>query len=98
MRVFRIYCGRGRRNGRSVSDTELREFINGTVRPRFEAFTIQRVRGYWRTTSEPSLVIEIVNRSESADVRISEIAAEYKRRFGQDAVLVVGNEVESALL
>lgn len=98
MRAFRIYCGRGRVGGRSVSNTELRRFIKESVRPRFEAFTIQRIRGYWRKTSEPSLVIEIINPPEPAHHAVSEIAAEYKRRFGQEAVLVVGNEVQSAVL
>src|SRR5438105_4877076 len=98
MRAFRIYCGRGRSNGRPVSETELRAFINRSVRPRFDAFTVQRVQGYWRDTSEPSFIIEIVNASRSTHARIRDVAADYKRRFGQEAVLIVGNDVESALL
>jgi Uma2 family endonuclease len=98
MRAWRIYCGRGRANGRSVSETEMRAFVNRSIRPRFDAFTIQRVRGYWRRESEPSFVIEIVHSSDTAHQKVAEIANEYKRRFGQDAVLVIDNHVKAALV
>jgi Uma2 family endonuclease len=98
MRAWRIYCGRRRSKGRPVTEAELRSFINSSIRPRFDAFTIQRARGYWQATSEPSFVIEIVHPSDSAQANVAEIAADYKRRFGQDAVLIVRSDVQSALV
>jgi hypothetical protein len=98
MRVWRIYCGRGRFKRQPVTEAELRSFINASIRPRFDAFTIQRVQGYRQATSEASFVIEIVHPSASAQTSVAEIAAAYKRRFGQDAVLIVQSDVESALV
>jgi hypothetical protein len=98
MRAWKIYCGRGRLNGPPVTDAEVRAFINASIRPRFDAFTIQHVRGYWHATSERSFVIEIIHASDWAQASVAEIAADYKRRFGQDAVLVVGNGVESVMV
>lgn len=98
MRAWRIYCGRRRPRGQPVTERELRSFINTSIRPRFGAFTIQRVRGYWQAMSEASFVIEIVHPSDSADPGVTEIAEDYKRRFRQDAVLIVRSEVDTALV
>lgn len=98
MREWKIYCGRHRSTGRPVSDAELRAFIIQAVQSRFESFTVQHVQGYWRATSEPSIIIGVVGRSRGTRASIAAVAQEYKRRFGQQAVLVVGNEVASTLI
>lgn len=98
MQAFRIYFGRGRADGQTVSDSQLRRFLDSIVRPRFDAFTIQRGRGYWRNNSEPSIVLEIIYPDRNARHAVRQIAAEYKRRFGQEAVLVVGTDVESSVV
>jgi hypothetical protein len=98
MRLARIYCGLQRPDGQPVHGTDLPSFINASICSRFPAFTVQRVDGYWRGTSEPSVVIEIVYSSDSERAAIASIAAEYKRLFGRDAVLVVQGEVESSLV
>ena len=98
MREFKIYCGRHRSTGPPVSDAELHAFIRQAVQSRFESFTIQHVQGYWRPTSEPSIIIGVVGRSRGTRARVAAVAREYKRRFGQEGVLVVRNEVASTLI
>jgi hypothetical protein len=98
MREWKVYCGRHRSTGRPVSDAELRAFIAQVVQSRFESFTIQHVQGYWRATSEPSIIIDILGRSRGIRASIAAVAREYKNRFGQQAVLVVRNGVASTLI
>src|ERR1700704_2155042 len=98
MQAWRIYCGRRRRDGRSVSPTDVRAFIDASVRPRFSSFTLHAANGFWRFGHEPSVIIEIVTNRKRADEAVHRIAADYKRRFDQEAVLVVRNRVQSALV
>ena len=98
MRAWRIYLGRKRPGGEHVSDKELRTFIRTVVRPRFHAFTIHRAVGYWENTSEPSLIIELVDPPADAQEDIRTVAEAYKVKFQQDAVLVVGSFVDSVLV
>src|SRR5262245_22081777 len=98
MLAWKIYCGRKQPDGSNVTEREWRSFVDSCVRPRFEAFTIQKAEGYWRSMSEPSFVIEIVHPAESTEANVTEIAADYKRRFNQEAVFVMRNDVETLLV
>ena len=92
----RLFCGRSIPGGGSVSDDEWNTFVREVVTPRFpDGLTIWRAEGQWKGSDgaivrEPVMIIEILHPfSRQFDTLIDEIAAEYKRRFRQDAVMRV---------
>ncbi|PYQ26373.1 MAG: DUF3574 domain-containing protein [Acidobacteria bacterium] len=92
----RLFCGRTIPGGGVVSDEEWSSFVADFVTPRYpQGLTIWRAEGQWREKDgtlahEPVMVIEILHPlSLEHDRTINEIAAEYKRRFHQEAVLRV---------
>jgi len=84
-----------------VSDEDWRRFLAEVVTPRFpDGLTVLRGEGQWlgangAVVSEASFVVE-VNHPPSAqvDAALDEIAAEYKRRFRQEAVMRVRTRAE----
>jgi hypothetical protein len=86
--------GRHRPDGGIVDDAQWRAFVDDTLTPRFpDGLTILSGTGQWRggdgrIEREPSEVVTILHAGDAAARRaIDEIAAEYKRRFAQEAVL-----------
>lgn len=87
-----------------VDDTQWQRFLADVVTPRFpDGLTVYRTQGQWRGESgdierEDSRVVEIVH-ADDADgrKRIAEISTEYKRRFQQEAVLVISSRALSCL-
>lgn len=100
----RLYFGRNIPGGGSVSDQAWAGFLAEVVTPRFPAgLTVWPAQGQWRGLSgvierESSFVLELIHPDDAATERaIREIAAEYKRRFSQEAVLRVRDRVEAGL-
>lgn len=100
----RLYFGRAIPGGGSVSDEAWNTFLRDVVTPRFPAgLTVWRADGQWREESgnivrEPSFVMELFHPGDArADAAVREIVAEYRRRFGQDAVLRVTETVRVTL-
>jgi hypothetical protein len=92
----RLYFGRDIPGGGRVSDEEWSTFLREVVTPRFpDGLTIVRAEGQWRDgqgriITEPSTVVELMHpASAQADAAVEAIAAEYKRRFRQEAVMRV---------
>ena len=92
----RLFFGRNIPAGGTVSDAQWNEFLRAVVTPRFpKGLTIFQGNGQWLdprgdVVREPVFVIEVFHdRSAAAEASIAAIAAEYKKRFGQDAVLRV---------
>ena len=92
----RLFFGRNIPAGGTVSDAQWNEFLRTVVTPRFpKGLTIFQGNGQWLdprgdVVREPVFVIEVFHdRSAAAEASIAAIAAEYKKRFGQDAVLRV---------
>lgn len=92
----RLFCGRTIPGGGVVSDEEWAGFVRDVVTPRFpQGFTVFRADGQWRerdgtTAREPVMVIEILHPlSREHELKINEIAEEYRQRFHQEAVLRV---------
>jgi Protein of unknown function (DUF3574) len=90
-----IYFGTQGPN-RAVSPDDWANFLEHTVTPRFpRGFTVMQASGQWQGADrkilrEDSYLLQIVHRDdESADRAVQEIAASYKKRFAQDAVLRV---------
>jgi hypothetical protein len=89
-----LYFGRHRPDGGIVDDAQWRAFVDDTLTPRFpDGLTILSGTGQWRggdgrIEREPSEVVSILHAGDAAARRaIDDIAAEYKRRFAQEAVL-----------
>ena len=89
-----LYFGRNRPDGSTVSDEEWRAFVNQVLTPRFPAgLTVVSAMGQWQGKSgvveqERSEVVTVFHSGDdSARRAVDEAAAEYKRRFQQEAVL-----------
>lgn len=97
----RLYFGRAIPGGGTVSQADWDAFLADVVTPRFPAgLTVWRADGQWRDESgvvvrEESFVLELVHPAGPRfDAAVREIAAEYKRRFRQEAVMRVQSRVE----
>ena len=89
-----LYFGRNRPGGGTVGEAEWRSFLDGTITPRFpDGLTVTHAGGQWRGASgaierEETEVVTVLHAGDAAARgRIAEIAAAYKSRFGQEAVL-----------
>ncbi|MEH6417928.1 DUF3574 domain-containing protein [Pseudomonas sp. CGJS7] len=79
-----------------VSEAQWQAFLAEVVTPRFPAgLTVYQARGQWRGDSgqveqEDSRAIDLIHPDTAEErQRVVEIADEYKRRFKQEAVLIV---------
>lgn len=89
-----LYFGRNRPDGGQVSDADWRAFLDEVVTPRFPAgLTVVEATGQWKSQSgqverERAEVLTVLHAGDAPARRaIAEVAAEYKRRFQQEAVL-----------
>jgi hypothetical protein len=87
----RLFCGLSIPSGGTVSQQELDAFIEEVVTPRFpQGFTVWRAKGQWKGGNEDVLVLEFVHPRDPAIANaVADIAAEYRKRFHQEAVLRV---------
>jgi hypothetical protein len=89
-----VYFGRNRPGGGVVSDPDWQRFLDEVVTPRFpDGLTVVHADGQWRGQSgaverERAEVLTVLH-GGTGDSRkaVSEVVGEYKRRFGQEAVL-----------
>jgi hypothetical protein len=89
-----VYFGRNRPGGGIVSDPDWRRFLDEAVTARFpHGLTVVDATGQWRGQSgvveqERSEIVTVFHSGDAASRQaIADIAAEYKRRFQQEAVL-----------
>ena len=89
-----LYFGRNRPKGGAVREAEWRRFLNEIITPRFpDGLTVVKATGQWRNASgqierEASEVVTVLHSGDLiAQGKISEIIAEYRQRFDQEAVL-----------
>jgi hypothetical protein len=89
-----VYFGRNRPDGGTVSDAEWLGFLDSVVTPSFpDGFTVVEGTGQWKGRSgaverERSAIVTFLHTGSAADrERVAQVAAEYKRRFHQEAVL-----------
>lgn len=92
----RLYLGRSLPGGGTVSDDAWAAFLAEVVTPRFpDGLTVLRGDGQWRDARgvivrESSFVLEVFHPAgAAADAALDEVAAEYRRRFGQKSVMRV---------
>ena len=83
-----LYFGTSRAAAPAVSDAEWRAFVEEVITPRFPGFTEWMAEGHWKSDVERTHVVQIIHKRRPGEERkVAEIAAEYKRRFQQEAVL-----------
>jgi len=89
-----LYFGRNRPDGGKVADDQWQAFLDQVVTPRFpDGLTVASATGQWRGASgqvetETSQVLTLLHSGDAAARNhVAGIASEYKRRFGQEAVL-----------
>ena len=98
-----LFLGLNWRQG-MVTEVQFQDFLAREVVPRLpEGFSVVAAEGAWRsaqtgeTIREPTRVIRRLHKAEPAqDAALVAIAAAYKSRFEQDAVLRVDAEVCAA--
>ena len=97
----RLFFGRNIPAGGTVSDAQWEEFVRDAVTPRFpKGLTVWQGKGQWldprgNVVHEDVYVVEILHGPSAADeAAMAAMAAEYKKRFGQDAVLRVTSRSE----
>jgi Protein of unknown function (DUF3574) len=90
-----MYFGTARPGG-VVTREEWRDFVNRVVTPRFpQGMTTWEASGQWQAATgtiqrEASHVLQLVHPdTEKTELAVSEIIAEYKAQFQQEAVLRV---------
>lgn len=91
--VAELLFGRNIGGRVGVSEAAFRRFVDAEVTPRFpNGLTITDSRGQYRHSDgrlvrEPGKVVMIVLDEEARDLpRLAEVAAVYRRRFGQESV------------
>jgi hypothetical protein len=89
-----VYFGRNRPDGGVVSEGDWQGFLDEVVTPRFpNGLTVVHADGQWRGQSgaverERAEVLTVLHGgTEVTRKAMSEVIGEYKRRFGQEAVL-----------
>ena len=97
----RLYFGREIPAGGTVSEEQWTAFLGDVVTPRLpDGFTVWRAQGQWldprgTIVQESVFVLEVFHPGNAdTEAAIHAIATEYKRRFGQDAVLRVSVPVQ----
>jgi hypothetical protein len=89
-----LYFGHNRPNGGRVRQAEWRQFLNEVITPRFpDGLTVMKATGQWRNANghieqEASQVVTVLHTGDPiAQGKVSEITAEYRQHFDQEAVL-----------
>ncbi len=97
--IERLYFGLSTR-GLEIPDQQWQAFLSQEVTPRFpDGLTVFEAYGQWRGEGgaierEPARVVEIVHAADNSETinqseAINQIVTAYKRRFEQEAVMVV---------
>ena len=87
-----LYFGTDIPAGGIVTDEQWEQFEREVIAPRFEGYTHHVAVGVWKGDTERTHVVHFLQpRADEKPIR--EIAAEYKKRFGQESVLWVRGRV-----
>lgn len=93
---YSLFFGRSDSSGAEVvSEDAWDEFLADTVTPRFpDGLTVMDGRGQWRLESGAiqkegtKILYVLTGMGDGESLLLSEISEEYKRRFGQESVLL----------
>lgn len=96
----RLFFGQTIPGGGTVSAADWQQFVATVITPRFpQGLTIVQGNGQWLDSHgviehETMYIVEVEHeKSDAIDAAIAAIAAEYKKRFAQDAVLRITEPV-----
>ena len=99
--VERAYFGLQTPRG-EVTAKEWRDFLAVTVTPKFpHGLTVIEGRGQWlgdngKIVQEPSRVLEVLHDATPEESeKLREVALEYRKRFDQDAVMILRSPAEA---
>lgn len=93
-----LYFGLSRPDGGVVTEAEFQAFLDASVSPYIQGYTIYEARGVWVGDSEDSRVLEVIyQRSGNDSEDLDEIARRYCDQFHQQAVLRVDDRVRVSL-
>lgn len=102
-RLDRLVFGLDTPDG-AIDDAQWQRFLRDSVTPRFpDGLTVHDTHGQWRGADgrivrEQSRVVEIVHdNSEDGRRRIAAIVADYRKRYRQEAVLVISQRATACL-
>ncbi len=97
----RLYFGRSMPEGKEVSEEAWDQFVDEIVTPRFpDGLTLWYAEGQWRDASgeiieENTFILEVTHEdNEASDTKLDEIVEAYKKRFQQESVLRITEQVE----
>ena len=97
---YRLFMGRSNQTGEVVDDAAWAAFLEDTVTPRFPpGLTVVDAQGQWRGSDgvilkeRSKVLIVLAPPGEDRMLLTREISDEYKRRFGQESVLRVVEDV-----
>lgn len=96
-----LYFGLNKPNGTQISETEWQNFLNQVITPRFKkGLTVLDTQGQYLSNNgelvkeKSRVVILIYEMNAETNRAIDEIIEEYKRRFEQESVMRITNEVK----
>ncbi len=96
-----LYFGLNKPNGTQISETEWQNFLNQVITPRFKkGLTVLDTQGQYLSNNgelvkeKSRVVILIYEMNAETNRAIDEIIDEYKRRFEQESVMRITNEVK----
>lgn len=96
-----LYFGLNKPNGTQISETEWQNFLNQAITPRFKkGLTVLDTQGQYLSNNgelvkeKSRVVILIYEMNPETNRAIDEIIDEYKRRFEQESVMRITNEVK----
>jgi hypothetical protein len=94
--LHRLYFGMNKPSGGVISEPEFKQFLQQEISSRFpKGLTLFEAKGQWQGATgtieqEKTQVVEIVcDDSVENRAKVAAIAANYKARFAQEAVMVI---------
>ena len=87
-----LYFGTAKPDGGAVTPAEWQQFVREVIVPRFAGFTVLEAEGEWKGKPEATHVVVIVHPAGS-ERQIREIIETYKKRFQQESVMQVREDV-----
>lgn len=94
---FDLYLGRNVTPKRFVDSISLDAFLTDEVTSRFPGFTLTDTVGFWEGKQEQTVILTVYGNVQDCG-RVAAIAAAYKERFSQDAVLVSETNIQGRLV
>jgi|JI7StandDraft_1071085.scaffolds.fasta_scaffold29843_2 Protein of unknown function (DUF3574) len=96
-----LYFGLNKPNGTQISETEWQKFLNQVITPRFKkGLTVLDTQGQYLSNNgelvkeKSRVVILIYEMNAETNRAIDDIINQYKRRFDQESVMRITNEVK----